>query len=136
MGLDQYILRGSHNVTPKLGKNDEWEYCEEICYLRKAYWLHNIILDIGMEKLDVKDKDELNTKFIPLTREELQDIVQKGKEVTSTKSIFMLDEYFDYEVYSDNELSCVIQDIKEWNMIMHRYLRNSKKTEYYYWSWW
>ena len=124
MSLNQYILRGSHNVTPKLNENGEWEYCEELCNSHKYYWLHNII---------IKDKDELNEEFIPLTCEELKDIIQKGKEVTSAKSIFLLREYFDYEVHSDNELNCVIDDIKKWNMIMRRYLRNTKKKEYYYW---
>lgn len=136
MGLDQVILRGKHDVPVKINQETgEWENAEEIIRCYKSYWLHYKMLDIGFEKLGL-DYKELNCKYIPITKEELLQIVNQGKEISETKSPILLKKYFDVNPESPDQLEYILTDIRDFNVSIMRYLKNSKKTEYWYWAWW
>jgi len=136
MGLDQEILRSELNIIPYINQeNGEWIGAKKLIDFRKSYWLHNIMMKIGMGKLN-KPIEDLNTVCIPLTRIELLALLDKTKECVKTKSSSLVDTYFDVEVDSEYELDWVLDEMKEFNIVMSRFLKNKKKTEYYYWSWW
>ena len=136
MGLDQVILRGKHNVPIKINQETgEWENAEEIIRCHKYYWLHYRMLDLGIEKLGL-NYTELNCKFIPITKDDLLKIVNQGKEIFETKSEILLKKYFDVKPDNENQLEYILTDIRDFNVSIMRYLKNVKKTEYWYWSWW
>lgn len=136
MGLDQYILRGKHNIPVEINQDTgDWINAEELLYLRKCYWLHNRILPLGVNKLKL-NIDDLNCKYIPITKEEFKKIVSESKEVVNSNSEVLLKYYFDYTPYNEEDFEFIIKNMSEFNKIISRYLKNSKKVEYWYWSWW
>ena len=133
--LDQYILRGRHSFKPRIDDDGDWIGAEQILELNKQYWLHSKILDIGKEKLNKKYR-ELNCQFIPLTKEELLDIVNAGTQCVNEKKKSAVRKYFNYTPINQEEYQEIIKEIPKFNVDITKFLKNKKKTEYYYYSWW
>ena len=53
-----------------------------------------------------------------------------------TKSKILLKKYFDEEPENETYFEDILKDIKNFNVTITRYLKNTKKNEYWYWSWW
>ena len=136
MGLDQWILRADNdNVEPSVNQeNGEWMNAKQVLQLRKEYWLHNRIMELGIQKLK-KPIDDLNCVMIPLRKEELQNILEDSKTCVSEKSNYLIDEYFDYYPISTSDTDWVIEGMKIFNKTISNALR-SKNENYYYTSWW
>lgn len=135
MGLDQWILRGNNDDTEPYIEDGDWVNCKEILQLRKEYWLHNRILKIGEQKLN-KPYEELNCVFIPLTKEELTNILNDSKECVQAKSEYLISDYFETGIfYSNYDLEWCLEGMKRFNKTIGSSLR-SKNEDYYYWSWW
>lgn len=135
MGLDQEILRGKHKHPPLLNqKTGKWMGAKSLMELRKCYWLHNRVMNICTQR--GMDRSELNCKLIPLDKWELQDMIKDTKECIKAESMNLINSYFDFCPSNDYELDWVISEMKDFNMIMSRYLKNQSLTEYFYWSWW
>lgn len=136
MGLDQYLLRGKYDNISINQETGDWVNAEELMCFNKSYWLQNKMMDIGLNKKIGNTETELNTVFIPLTKDELRNIVKESKEVVQYKSEELLEKYFDIEIFDSKEFNDILTEMKNFNQDLSRYLRNNKLTNYWYWSWW
>lgn len=136
MGLDQAILRNKTGEKPVIQENGEWGETKEIISLRKAYWLQNRLLEIGKEKTGKTD-EELNLEYIPLTKEELEDILEDSKRCVKEKEEYLVCRLFGVGMfYSNHDFDWCIEQMKYFNRVIGNCLRNKKETYYFYWSWW
>ena len=135
MGLDQWILRTSDREEEPQIIDGEFN-CKEVLQLRKEEWLHNKIIKIGEDKLG-KSYEDLNCVFIPLTKEELTEILEDSKECVHSKSQFVVNEKFNTGVlwYSDWDFDLCLNGMKIFNKTMGSALR-SKDECYWYFAWW
>ena len=137
MGLDHAILRNKTGETPEIDpKTGEFIKAKEIISIRKEYWLHNRIMKIAVEKTG-KTVDELNCEYIPITREELYDILEDSKRCVKEKDEFLVQRLFDVGMfYSNHDFDWCMEGMTYFNRVMGNCLRNQKETNYFYWSWW
>ncbi len=137
MGLDQAILRNKTGEIPEIdSETGEFLKAKELLTLRKERWLHNRVTEIGTKKLG-KEYDELNCEYIPLTREELYEILEDSKRCVNEKDELLVQRLFNVGMfYSNWDFEWCIAGMKLFNRKMANYLRNENETEYFYWSWW
>lgn len=137
MGLDHAILRNKTGEFPEINpENGEFVKAKELITLRKEYWLHNRIMDIGVEKTGKKVED-LNCEYIPLTREELYEILEDSKRCVKEKDEFLVQRLFDVGMfYSNHDFDWCMEGMAHFNRVMGNCLRSEKETCYFYWSWW
>ena len=136
MGLDHVILRNSDGVLPEIDDDGEFVNAKELLVLRKQYWLHNRIMEIGMAKTG-KSWDELNCQYIPLTCDELYGILEDSKYCVKEKDEIIVDELFGVGMfYSNHDFDWCMESMAHFNRVMSNCLRNKKELCYFYWSWW
>lgn len=136
MGLDQAILRNKDGRLPDIDDNGDFVNAKELIALRKENWLHNRLIEIGKQKLG-KTYDELNCMYIPVTREELYEILEDSKRCVKEKDEFLVQDLFDVGMfYSNHDFDWCMEGMTHFNRVMGNCLRNEKETEYFYWSWW
>lgn len=136
MGLDQAILRNKTGETPEINNKGEFIKAKELLVLRKEYWLHNRLMEIGVKKTG-KTVSELNCEYIPVTREELYEILEDSKRCVKEKDEILVQKLFDVGMfYSNHDFDWCLEGMRIFNRVMGNCLRNKNETEYFYWSWW
>lgn len=135
MGLDQWILRTSTwDDEPVILDSGEFS-CREVLQLRKECWLHNRVLEIGKSKMG-EDYGDLNCVFVPLSKDELEDILDDSKECVRVKSEFLVDEKFGTGLfYSNWDFDWCLDGMRIFNRTMGSALR-SRDECYWYFAWW
>lgn len=136
MGLDHAILRNKTGEVPEINEKGEFIKAKELISLRKEYWLHNRVMEIAIEKTG-KELEDLNCEYIPLTREELCEILEDSKRCVREKDESLVQRLFNVGMfYSNHDFDWCIEGMIYFNRVMGNCLRNKKETNYFYWSWW
>lgn len=95
---------------------------KEILWLYKAYWLVNIIEEIGE---DAKD-------FIYLSKENMRTILYKSMECGKNKEEWRVKKHFHTGPLTSYEDMVIWEQFKYFNRVVSQLLRNQREVHYWY----
>ena len=115
----QYTEKDGEILIPYISRDVN---AKEVLYMHKAYWLGNIIEELGVETKD----------FIYLSRNVMKIILDKSKECSRTKDKSLFKRYFNIGYLSSYEEMVMWEQLSYFNRVMGNLLRNEKETHYWY----
>lgn len=95
---------------------------QEVLWMPKAYWLGNIIEEIGTDAGD----------FIYLSKANMLEILRKSKECLKEKNEYLVNRHFHTGVLSSYEEFVIWEQFAYFNRVMGNLLRNEKDIHYWY----
>lgn len=95
---------------------------KEVLWLHKAYWLGNIIEEKG------KDAGA----FLYLSKEDMEDILMKSKEVLNKRAEWLFKRYFNIGYLTSYEEMVMWEQLAHFNRVMGNLLRNENEVHYWY----
>ena len=116
----QYTEKDGEILIPYISREVN---AKEVLYMHKAYWLGNIIEELGVETKD----------FIYLSRDVMKIILDRSKECVKHKGDdWYVRHHFNIKWLSSYEEMVIWEQMSYFNRVMGNLLRNEKETHYWY----